>query len=175
MRFEGFSAEAFALLHSWLRDGRLKGELDEGEMEALLEVAKHFGVHSLWSRLEPMMEREEEREEEQGRLDKCRAELADCRDPGISLSKVLGDEGKVGDEHPVPVMVERMARLGIHPSDGAGIDHHDGRGSRLIEVVDLLEKPVHVVVAAADLAALGANVMSCTPSEFPDVLAGALA
>ena len=35
--------------------------------------------------------------------------------------------------------------------------------------------PVHDEQAAADLAALGAAVMSCTPSEFPDVLAGALA
>ena len=34
--------------------------------------------------------------------------------------------------------------------------------------------PVHDRVAAADLAALGATVMSCTPDRFPDVLADAL-
>ncbi len=34
--------------------------------------------------------------------------------------------------------------------------------------------PVHDQVAAADLAALGATVMSCTPERFPDVLADAL-
>ena len=34
--------------------------------------------------------------------------------------------------------------------------------------------PVHDQVAAADLNALGATVMSCTPERFPDVLAAAL-
>ena len=34
--------------------------------------------------------------------------------------------------------------------------------------------PVHDEQAAADLAALGATVMACTPDQFPDVLAGAL-
>jgi hypothetical protein len=34
--------------------------------------------------------------------------------------------------------------------------------------------PVHDHIAAADLAALGAQVMACTPDQFPDVLAGAL-
>ena len=34
--------------------------------------------------------------------------------------------------------------------------------------------PVHDHRAAADLAALGATVMACTPDEFPDVLAAAL-
>lgn len=34
--------------------------------------------------------------------------------------------------------------------------------------------PVHDQVAAADLAALGATVMACTPDQFPDVLADAL-
>jgi Mg-chelatase subunit ChlD len=34
--------------------------------------------------------------------------------------------------------------------------------------------PVHDQVAAADLAALGATVMACTPDRFPDVLADAL-
>ncbi len=35
--------------------------------------------------------------------------------------------------------------------------------------------PVHDRAAAADLVALGATVMACTPDEFPDVLATALA
>jgi hypothetical protein len=34
--------------------------------------------------------------------------------------------------------------------------------------------PVHDEQAAADLAALGATVMACTPDQFPDVLAEAL-
>ena len=34
--------------------------------------------------------------------------------------------------------------------------------------------PVHDHVAAADLAALGATVLACTPDEFPDVLGDAL-
>ena len=34
--------------------------------------------------------------------------------------------------------------------------------------------PVHDRTAAADLAALGATVMACTPDQFPDVLADAL-
>jgi predicted metal-dependent peptidase len=34
--------------------------------------------------------------------------------------------------------------------------------------------PVHDRVMAADLAALGATVMACTPERFPDVLASAL-
>jgi hypothetical protein len=34
--------------------------------------------------------------------------------------------------------------------------------------------PVHDEVAAVDLVGLGATVMSCTPDEFPDVLARTL-
>jgi VWA domain containing CoxE-like protein len=34
--------------------------------------------------------------------------------------------------------------------------------------------PIHDRQAAADLAALGATVMACTPDQFPDVLATAL-
>lgn len=80
--------------------------------------------------------------------------------PGDTVLVLISDLFEGGNADLMRSRVARLVRSGVH----------------VLCLLALSDEgaPVHDQVAAADLQALGATVMSCTPDRFPDVLADAL-
>ena len=80
--------------------------------------------------------------------------------PNDTVLVLISDLFEGGNPELVRTRVAQLVRAGVH----------------VLCLLALSDEgaPVHDQVMAADLAGLGATVMSCTPDRFPDVLAGAL-
>ena len=62
---------------------------------------------------------------------KLEEQLRDLEDPSVPVVAVLGrtDFGEVALDKPVPLVIEKMTRLGIHPYDGAGLERPTGKAA----------------------------------------------